>query len=149
MQKPYSKLILLLAILLGVSFGLASCINHLSIFILYFFLPLIWLAFPNRWFATLFILSVYLSFSWEIVPDVLQYVKGSWLTLWLAMGAWGASALFPSFPWLICFPRNTPRYFEHSLFPLLAGLFFLLLLQGFLLFQRGRLRSQHHILSFS
>lgn len=94
----------ILACFLGASLGFLLCINSIYIFIGVFFLPLIWLGLPNRLIATLFVVSFYLSVSWEIVPDLFNYLEWDWAVLAKAIGTWFIAAMIMTTPWLICFP---------------------------------------------
>ncbi|MCX7121895.1 MAG: hypothetical protein NTZ67_09050 [Gammaproteobacteria bacterium] len=107
------------AFFLGAGLGFALCINNIDIFILVFFLPIIWLGFANRWTAALFIASFYLSASWEIIPDLFNYLKWDWVMLANAIAIWLIAAVIITTPWLICFTK------KRTIKSILFSLFFL------------------------
>ncbi len=117
------------ALLVGCAFGLSGCFNTPWIFGLWFFLPIVWLAFSNRWQASLFISAFYLSVAWEIIPDTLNYVGWDAPAVFLGLGIWLAAGFFPTIPWTICFPTNKQQ--PSSLLFSLLSLFFLLTIPPF------------------
>ncbi|MCX7126198.1 MAG: hypothetical protein NTU49_10830, partial [Gammaproteobacteria bacterium] len=124
------KLATALAVFLGVSFGFMLCINNIYVFIMVFFLPSIWLGFPNRWIAALFMACFYLCVSWEIVPDLLNYQKWNWTIGVSAIGIWCIGASIMTIPWLMCYPLKIIRCNEerNTAKAVLLSLFFLSLL---------------------